>query len=96
MSAHKTIQELQTNQCTENAPVFQFHIGTKSTHCYTPRRCKAGLKLRHCPYAPIKVAKVAQISADLTELQSIKRNLSSYKPRRNTRKKRRFSPFKHT
>ena len=93
MSAHKTIQELQTNQYTENAPLFQFHIGTKSTHCYTPRRRKAGLKLRHCPYAPIKVAKV---SADLTELQSIKKNLSCYKPRRNTHKKRRFSPFKHT
>ena len=94
MSAQITIQELQTNQCTEKTPVF--HSGTKSTQYYTPRRKKLCPKLRYCPYAPIKMDNIVKVSADLTELQSIRKNLSCYKPRRNTHKKRRFSPFKHT
>ena len=84
----------KTNQCAENDPVYQ--IGIKSTQYYTPQRQKLYPKIRHCPYAPIKAAKV---KADLTKLhsiKSIKKNLFCYKPRRNTHKKRRFSPFKHT
>ena len=104
---HK-VQTIQTNQETENAvgllskfsllPDLQFHTGTKSSLCYTPQRRKAGSKTRFCPYAPIR-PKMQKHPVDLVELngvQSISKKLSYYTPKRNSRKKRRFSPFKHT
>jgi hypothetical protein len=77
------------------------YTGTKSSLCHTPQRRKAGLKPRFCPYAPIRT-KVQKRPADLVgfrgvhEVQNISKKLSYYTPKRNSRKKRRFSPFKHT
>ena len=102
------VQTIQTNQETENVvgllskfsllPDLQFHAGTKSSLCYTPRHRKAGSKTRFCPYAPIRT-KMQKRTVDLVELhgvQSINNKLSFNTPKRNSRQKRRFSPFKHT
>ena len=103
-------QTIKTNQETENAvglvskfsllPDLQFHAGMKSSLCYTPQRRKASSKTRFYPYAPIRT-KMQKRPADLVELnlngvQSIRKKLSCYTPKRNSRKKIRFSPFKHT
>ena len=108
MLAQNKIQEVQSIQPNQEntigllseflVPDFQFNVGLKSSLCYTPQRRKAGSKTRFCPYAPIQT-KVQKRSADLVGfqgVQNISKKLAYYTPKRNSRKKRRFSPFKHT
>ena len=95
LSGFSLLPDLQFNVGIKSSLCY---TGIKSSLCYTPQRRKAGSKTRFCPYAPMRT-KVQKRPADLVELngvQNISKKLAYYTPKRNSRKKRRFSPFKHT
>ena len=100
MLAPENIQESQYTHNTEKTPLQDVQNNTiiNLSSCYTPQRRKAGFIPRFCPYAPMrtKVQKRVLDIVEVLEVKSIKKNLTYYTPKRNSREKRRFSPFKHT